>query len=150
MIQLWSTWNLGWFISAYFKLVPFNGPLKTSIIITSLIGGYLIYIYPRKVSIILGRYKIIPSYKLLVLGDICCHQFPMAYLIYNTVTNNSDKLLTNDSCGYNIIYPVTGWITYNAINYINMDKLYGIKFKNLMISSAFIFTGYSIFYHLKK
>ena len=76
MIQLWSAWNFSWFLLGKNNILPFNHPLKSSIIVTSLIGGYMIYIYPRKIIIRIGNYKIKHSYQFLVIGDLLIHQLP--------------------------------------------------------------------------
>ena len=150
MIQLWSTWNFTWFLAAYFKKVSYSGSLKSSIVITSLLGGYMIYVYPRKITFRVFKYKIRPSYPLLVMGDIIAHQIPMAHLIY---TKYNEKLIENNTktfedCGLNIIYPITGWLTLNYFLNVKMDKIYGIKMRYILGSGAVIISGYSIFHHL--
>lgn len=149
MIQLWSTWNFSWFLAAYNKLVPFDGALKSSIVVTSLVGGYLIYIYPRKVTLRFFNYKVKPSYFLLVICDLICHQGPMLYLI-NSKINGGHDLIESDKCGARIIAPFAGWILFNYLSDVKLNKLYGVTFNKLIISGAGVFVGYSILHHLKK
>ena len=49
MIEYWSWWNLSWWLSSEFGLLQKSNSLKTSVIATSIIGGYMTYIYPRKI-----------------------------------------------------------------------------------------------------
>ena len=49
MIEYWSWWNLSWWASSELGLAQKSNALKMSIIVTSLLGGYMTYIYPRKI-----------------------------------------------------------------------------------------------------
>jgi hypothetical protein len=149
MIQLWSTWNFSWFVASYNKLLPYDGALKCSIVVTSIIGGYMIYIYPRKFTIRIGSYKIRPSYHFLVITDLIVHQWPMAHLLYVKYTGKTE-LITNDNCGVRFLIPATSWLAINHIRKINMDRIYGIKIKNILVSGGVIFLGYSFIHHYFK
>ena len=147
MIQLWSVWNFSWFSLGYNKVLPFNYPLKTSIFVTSLLGGYMIYVYPRKITIKFGKYKIRPSYPFLILGDLIIHQAPMAYVCYLTYKKEKSS---DNSCGANVLIPFTSWYIINKIMKINLDKIYGIKMDYLISGSVLLFAGHSICYHFSK
>lgn len=149
MIQLWSTWNFSWFLASYGKIVPYDGALKCSIIVTSLVGGYMIYIYPRKFTVRVGKFKIRPEYHWLVITDLVVHQWPMAYLIYTEYTGKTD-LIKSDKCGARFMIPATSWLLINYARGINMDKIYGIKMRNILASGGAIFLGYSFIHHYLK
>ena len=52
MFQFWSFWNFNHFLSAYvFDIIPYTSMLDLSVTITSLIGGFMTYIYPKKLNI---------------------------------------------------------------------------------------------------
>ena len=147
MIQLWSVWNFSWFVLGSNKIVPFNNPLKTSIFVTSILGGYMIYIYPRKITIKIGNYKIKPSYPFLIFGDLVIHQIPMAYVCYlNYKGDNKD----DNTCGAWVLAPFTGWYLTNKFLNINMDKIYGIKMKYLIVSACTLFAGHTLCHHFIK
>jgi|SaaInlStandDraft_5_1057022.scaffolds.fasta_scaffold01214_3 hypothetical protein len=151
MIQLWSAWNFSWFLLGKNNLVPFNHPLKASIFVTSLLGGYMIYIYPRKITIKIGNYKIKPSYSCLVMGDILFHQIPMAYVLYIENKKELNTLCSKDNtCGAWVLLPFSGWYLTSKILRINFDKIYGIKMNYLVGAACTLFTGHSLFYHLLK
>ena len=56
--------------------------LKTSIIITSVIGGYMTYVYPIKIVFRIRDKKYSPNYTILVIGDIIVHQIPLLTILY--------------------------------------------------------------------
>lgn len=141
MIFLWSFWNFSWFSLSYLKLLPFNAPLKCSLFATSILGGYTIYIYPRKIVIKINKIKYNIPYPILVVGDILFHQFPLFYAI--TKHENND----NNTCGTAVFLPVGAWFGLNYLCKVNMDKLYSIPMKYMFTSSLVLFTGHSLCYH---
>lgn len=48
MIQYWTTWNSIWFLGSKMNYFKTNNSLKTSLVMTSIIGGSLVYIYQIK------------------------------------------------------------------------------------------------------
>ena len=87
MIQYWSYWNLSWFMLAKYNYLEFNNPLKCSIIFTSIIGGYIVYVYPRKIKLRFLSYKYEPSYPIMMMGDLLVHQYPLIYIMnYQNIT----------------------------------------------------------------
>ena len=93
------------------KVFPICSPLKTSIIITSIIGGYMTYIYPRKFVI---KYKDIIydlEYKYIVLFDFIIHQIPLLDMINR---NNEIEKIKQES------------VLLSIQNYITRDELIGI------------------------
>ena len=147
MIQLWSVWNFSWFMLGSNKIVPFNYPLKTSIFVTSILGGYMIYVYPRKITIKIGNYKIRPSYPFLVVGDLIIHQIPMATVLYLTYKGECKD---DKTCGAWVLVPFSSWFITNKLMNINLDKIYGIKMKYLVVTACSLFAGHSICHHLLK
>lgn len=145
MIQFWTTWNFIWYSGFKLKLYNLNTPLKTSIIATSLIGGYLVYVYPRRIKIKLKKdvyYR--PPYYLLIIGDVIFHQLPMI-----DITCNNYSL--NRRCIMYTYIPMFVW--YNIANKIvngKMDKLYGISVNKVLLMCSFYASGAGIFYHLIK
>ena len=60
------------------------------------------------------------------------------------------ELITNDNCGVRFLIPATSWLAINHIRKINMDRIYGIKIKNILASGGVIFLGYSFIHHYFK
>jgi hypothetical protein len=143
MIFYWSTWNLAWFSASYLNYLPFNAPLKVSLLGTSLIGGFTVYVYPRKLKMRINKDKVIYiPFSLLVAGDILFHQFPFIYTLIYKQKNE------NNNCGFLVFLPITSWFGLNYLCNINMNKLYGISIKKLFLSSLVIFGGHSFCYHI--
>lgn len=143
MIQFWSYWNFSWFLLAKYNYLEFNNLLKCSIIFTSFIGGYIVYIYPKRIKIKILNYKFEPSYPTMILGDFLIHQYPLYYIITNKV--NDDK-----NCGGLIVLPLGGWVLTNYLLKSNFDRLYGIKFKYITLSCLGIVSTLGIYNHLIK
>ena len=139
MFQYWSFWNFNWYLAAELGYLKFSGPLKTSIINTSIIGGFMTFIYPRKLTIeYKGKIYKIPYYY-MILGDLLIHQLPLIRMIKK---NPREKI-----CGLYSILAVLCWFFYNYHNKIDQDKIYGVKMSYLTLSSITITSMYGLISH---
>ena len=145
MLQFWSTWNFLWFVGSELNIIQRSNALKTSIIITSVLGGFMVYVYPRRLLIKTGEIVYDVPYNVMVITDILFHQFPF---VSTFLFNNPEKLTTG--CGRDILYPFLGWGFYNCTINTNMNKLYGIRMKNLITWSMTIAGGYGLCHHVFK
>ena len=142
MIQFWTTWNFVWYSGFKLKFYNLNSPLKASIIATGLIGGYLVYIYPRRMKVKIGDYVYTISYPILILGDFVFHQYPLIDILVNDYSY--DKL-----CVMYTYLPLFCW--YNTANRIvdgKMDKLYGISVHRMLLLCTSVAAGFGVFHHL--
>ena len=139
MFQYWSFWNFNWYLGAEVGFLKFTGPLKTSIINTSIIGGFMTFIYPRKLTIKYKGKKYKIPYYYMIIGDLFLHQLP---LIRMMIKNPKDKI-----CGLYSTIPVFGWFLYNYHNKIDQDKIYGIKMSYLSLSSLVLTSLYGLVNH---
>ena len=142
MFQYWSFWNFNWYLFAEAGIFDFNGPLRTSIINTSLIGGFMTFIHPRKLTIKYKGKKYKIPYKFMVIGDLILHQLPLVRMIINSP---KQKI-----CGLYTTIPVLGWFYYNYHNKIDQDKIYGIKMSYLTLSSIIITSLFGLLSHNKN
>ena len=131
-MQYWSTYNFIGYGLMKTKLVPICSPLKTSIIITSLLGGYMTYIYPRRFVIKYNDVKYELEHKYIMFFDFLIHQIPLIDIIYRS---NEITL-----CGGNIFYPMVLWKFLNEFYNKNTNKIYGIPLRNIMYGSFGIFS----------
>lgn len=139
MLEYWSMWNLNWWLASEFGLCSMNGPLKTSILYTSIVGGYITYIYPRKMTI--NKYRI--PYEYCILLDILGHQVPLMRMLTN-------KKNMNNLCGAYVLIPVS---IYSFINYyrnINVHRIYGINMYKIYGTCFLIISGYGFRHHIRK
>ena len=141
MIQYWSWWNLSWWLSSELGLVNKSNSLKSSIIVTSLVGGYMTYIYPRRIIIRMGRYKYAPNYTVLVIGDFFVHQVPLLFILC------TPRERIENNCGAEVLIPFGMWGIINYYKQTKVDKLYGIKMYKLVTTSSLLLGGYGIYYH---
>lgn len=141
MLQYWTIWNFIWFLLYKLNILPLTYALKTSILMTSIIGAFVTYVYPRRLIIkISNNIQFIPSYSLLVLSDIFLHQLPFILTVNKNITLNS--------CGIYIFIPLFFWRLYIHIFKFNINKIYGIKM-NYIISICFsVYLIYALFYHI--
>jgi hypothetical protein len=140
-MQLWSTYNLIGYGLMKTKLVPICSPLKTSIIITSLVGGYMTYVYPRRFVFRMGEVKYELSQYSLMLLDFIIHQIPFIDMFF---LNNPNTI---QICGRYIFYPMIFWRMMNQRLVKNPEKIYGISLNKLTFSSISIFLGLSLLKH---
>ncbi len=140
MLQYWSTWNYVWFIGSKIKLFKVTNALKTSLMVTSVLGGSLVYIYPRKMVL---EYKKDVKVKLtkfqMLTSDFLFHQIP--FLLTINAANEENV------CGAEAVIPFIGWLNYNYYMNTNMDKLYGVKFSKFIILGLGLFTCIGITQH---
>jgi len=140
----WTTYNFAGFLLYKFKYIPMNSVLKTSFICTSLIGGYMVYIYPRKMIARFHEYKYTIPYHILIIGDFITHQYPLI----NTYNIPNEYPI----CGGFLIPNMLLWYMINKIKIKNTSKIYGISLEKLMISTLGIIgsVGYYHHYFLKN
>ena len=143
MIVYWSTWNFSWFCCSYCNILPFNAPLKTSLLVTSLIGGYTVYVYPRKLVLRFKEKKFKIPYSLLITSDLLFHQFPFFYTIYYKPDNDN-------ICGSAVLIPMSIWFGMHYYLKTKMDRLYGIPMKNMIYTSTILYLGYGLYHHCIK
>lgn len=142
MIEYWSWWNLSWWLSSEAGILNKSNSLKTSIIVTSVVGGYMTYIYPRKIILRIGDKRYTPNYTVIVIGDFFIHQLPLLSILYF-----NKPLITDKTCGKNVLIPFGIWGLLNYYRNVDVDKLYGIKMNKLVGASVLIFCGYGACYH---
>lgn len=140
-MHLWSTYNLIGYGLMKTRLIPISAPLKTSIIITSLVGGYMTYIYPKRIIFRIGEKKYELSQYSLILLDFIIHQIPLIDIFF---LNNPNTL---QLCGRYILYPMIFWKMMNYYLIKNTEKIYGISLYKLALSSMSIFLGLSLLNH---
>ena len=145
MLQFWSTWNFIWFVGSELNLIQKTNALKTSIIITSVLGGFMVYVYPRKLLIKTGKSFYNVPRNVMILSDILFHQLPFV----STFFLNDSSQITN-GCAREIVYPFLGWGFYNYTINTSMNKLYRIRIKYLITSSMLIVGGYGLCHHVIK
>ena len=144
MYYLWSAWNFSWFSLCYLGYLPFNYALQTSVFVTSIMGGFTIYIYPRKIVIRVGKIKWNVPYPLLIFSDLVFHQIPFLYVL------NNKKKFELKTCGAMVLAPLATWHTINYFTGVGIDKIYGVKMKYLLGASFFLFGGHSYCYHFLR
>ena len=141
MLQFWTTWNFMWFLG--FKNGIFNNSnsLKTSILITSILGGFMTFIYPRKLKLRIKNNVYQVPKNILIIGDLIFHQFPLLSMFFI-----NPKLIKNE-CGKNILIPISSWLFYNYLINNNFNKIYGIKMYKLVFGSLSLLSGYGYCFH---
>jgi hypothetical protein len=139
-MQYWSTYNFLGYLLMKTNIMPICSPLKTSLIITSVIGGYMTYIYPRKFVIKYNDFRYDLDHKYIMLFDFLIHQLPLIDII---TKGNEIEL-----CGRHIIFPMLLWNLLNNIYIKNTTKIYGISFKKMFVSSFGIYSFLGIHHHI--
>jgi hypothetical protein len=122
MLRYWTTWNFIWFIYNEIYKKGFNYPLRSSIITTSIAGGLVTHIYPRKCKLRIFSYSWKISRPVHILGDVIFHHLPL-YRILTATYIPSPSI-----CGFYTIAPSLFYIYYNKLRGIDCDKTYGINF----------------------
>lgn len=139
----WTTYNFASYLLYKSNLIPMNAVLKTSFICTSLVGGYMVYIYPRKLIIRYGdnkKYKL--PYNLMVIGDLITHQLPLIDCLFipNTVS----------ICGGYLFPIMFSWYSMNKMIVKNTKRIYGIELERLLLATSGIFIGLGLITHIPK
>ena len=139
----WTTYNFAGYLCYKANLIQMNSVLKTSFICTSLIGGYMVYIYPRKLIVRYGDDKkySVPYYAMIV-GDLITHQLPLIDCISR---NNQISI-----CGGYLFPVMMAWYGVNKYRVKNTDRIYGISMEKLLLATSGIFVVYGLFNHLPK
>jgi hypothetical protein len=136
----WTTYNFASYLLYKMNYVPMNEVLRTSFICSSIIGGYMTYIYPRKMIIHYGnnkKYNV--HYPILVIGDLITHQLPLldTFFIQNQY----------HICGA-YLYPfMLSWYGLNNYYIKNTKKIYGIPLEKLLACTNGIFLLLGLKYH---
>lgn len=140
----WTTYNFLGYLLYKFKYIPMNGLLKASFVTTSIIGGFMVYIYPRKMIVRICNEKLNVPYPLLIFGDFITHQLPLIDTLY---TSYQYPL-----CGGYLIPTMYVWYGVNKYRIGNTNKIYGISLEKLMIATLGIIGSIGYYQHkfLKK
>ncbi len=144
MLQYWTFWNMSWFLAYKSNLTKNVGPLRLSVLSTSLIGLYLTYIYPRRIKFKLNGKSYELSYKNVIIFDFVFHHVPFIYLF--CIDEKREK---SDICGLNVLGPALTWYAVNQYNKTVYNKIYGVNFKYLLGGVTFITLGYGFLKHRK-
>tara|TARA_B100001769_G_C22112458_1_gene602291 strand:- start:3043 stop:3516 length:474 start_codon:yes stop_codon:yes gene_type:complete len=141
MLRYWSVWNFIWWAHHELNNEKFENPLKLSIVITSVIGGSFIYIYPRAFTLRIIKYKYKIPYIPLIIGDLIIHQLPMYRMIKQNHTSNV--------CGRYLLLPTLLNILISKVRKINKNEIYDINFNRVMQLSYGSFMIFSLISHKK-
>jgi hypothetical protein len=140
----WTSYNFLGYALYKLKYIPMNGLLKSSFITTSIIGGFMVYVYPRKMIARFGDKKIQIPYPLLIIGDFFTHQLPLLDTLYTPYEY--------PLCGGYLIPSMYIWYGINKYRLKNTDKIYGISLEKLMVATLGLIGsfGYYQHYYLKN
>ena len=142
MIRYWTLWNFTWFTAYKLNLTNVVGPLRLSVLNTSLIGLYLTYVYPKRIKLKIGKKIYELEYKYVMIFDLIFHQLPFISLFF--LDNNKSK---RDICGLYAVLPAITWVSVNEIRKVNKDKIYGIKFNYLALAAIGITSVFGYLRH---
>lgn len=138
----WTTYNFTGYLLYKLNYIPLNPILKTSFICTSLIGGYMVYIYPRKIVMRINNIKYNIPYPIMIIGDFITHQYPLIDTIYKQNTYNI--------CGGYLLPIMLSWYLSNKIRIKDTKKIYGISLEKLLLSTFGFFIVIGSYTHLPK
>lgn len=138
----WTTYNFTGYLLYKANIIPMNSILKTSFICTSLIGGYMIYVYPRKLIVRYGERKYNVPYPIMIIGDLITHQLPLIECLY---IPNQLAL-----CGGYLFPMMLSWYGLNKITVKDTKKIYGISLERLLLATSSIFITVGLINHLPK
>jgi len=139
----WTTYNFTGYMLYKANIIPMNEVLKTSFICTSLIGGYMVYIYPRKLIVRYGdnkKYSV--PYSVMIIGDFITHQLPLIDCF-----NIPNQLAI---CGGYLFPLMFSWYSMNKVMIKDTKRIYGIELEKLLLSTLGIFSVLGIIHHLPK
>ena len=135
----WTTYNFTAYLLYKMNYIPMNEVLRTSFICSSLIGGYMAYIHPRKIIIEYKDKKYNMHYPIIVIIDLITHQLPLIDTLY---IKNQYNI-----CG-GFLYPLMlTWYGFNNYYIKNTKKIYGISLEKLLAFTNGIFLLLGIKYH---
>ena len=142
-LRYYSTWNFGWWLATETGFLKLNGPLRTSIIATSILGGYMTYIYPRKIVYYeKGEKKVVPRNQAIVL-DLIGHQIPMCSILCKLYSRPGEQRI----CGIYTILPASLYALINYLRGRTLADIYGISSHKLYFSSFFIMSCIGSHFH---
>lgn len=142
-MNYWTTYNFTGYLLYKANIMPMNSALKTSFICTSIIGGYMVYIYPRKLIIRYGdnkKYSL--PYPIMIIGDLITHQLPIIDTFY---TANQINI-----CGGYLFPLMMTWYGFNKCTVKETKRIYGISLERLLFSTSIIFGVLGAVSHLPK
>ena len=143
MLQFWSVWNFNWWLLSQLKIIKLDYSLATSIIGTSIIGGFLIHVYPGRLKVTYKNNRILIPYKYAIWIDLLGHQLPL-YMLYKQ-RNQIVK-----TCGKYITIPITIYSITNYLNNTPMSKTYGVPSSYLYLTGGGIISTLGTIYHCNK
>ena len=139
MLKYWSFWNFIWFLLYYFGFVQLTPSLKFTIVGCSVVGAFLTYIYPKNLIINYNSIEYKIPYALLLISDFFLHHIPLIYTIKHQSIKNSSPLY--------LLLVFLVWIMYLNYSKVNINNLYGFKFKFLLYPAIFFYFIYNMNYH---
>jgi len=141
MLRYWTTWNFIWFLSNEINKRGFNYPLRTSVITTSILGGFFTHIYPRKCKLRIFSYSWKISRPIHILGDVILHHLPLYRVLTYTYVP------TTSICGFYATAPSLIYIYYNKLRGIDCNKTYGVDFDIATLGCISCIFAQGIVYH---
>jgi len=135
-LKYWTCWNFTWASMEHLKMLPYTPNLQTSLITTSIMGGYITYAsiyYDKPIKIRIGDFRWKPNIFVAILGDFIFHHMPIILAI------KDKKFTTFDKCSRNSIVPVLLWYSYINMFYINPHKFYNRNIDNLLWGGVFVY-----------
>lgn len=142
MIQYWTLWNLSWISLVQLNYILPDYALITSSIITSIVGGFITHVYPKKLKLRINNKIISISYLNATIIDLLTHQIPL-FILYK----KRNSMILN-RCGSRLLIPVT---FYTGLNYLRNTPLsitYGIKTSYIYTSGLSILSFFGLYYHV--
>lgn len=143
MLEFWSVWNLSWWSLVQLNILPLDYSLATSVIGTSIVGGFLAHIYPRRLKITYKNKKIDIPYKYSFWIDIFTHQVPL-FVLYK-----QRKQIVN-RCGKWFVVPFSAYVVTNYVRGINLKNTYGVSTPILYLTGYSILSTLTNCYHFNK
>ena len=143
-LKYWTCWNFTWATMEYCNILQYSPNLQTSLITTSIMGGYITYyslyndITP---TIRIGDFRWKPNKLTTVIGDIIFHHGPLLFVIYKKKFRRFNK------CSRSSIIPVLMWYSYIKLFYKNPHKFYNINIDTLLMSAFSVFLIQGIIGH---
>ena len=140
MIIYWTTWNTIWYLSYKLGFYKLSYPLKLSLFVTSICGGYNVYVHPRICNIYFRGKKYILDNSIIKIGDLLLHHIPLLLTITEEVENK-------EICGMTVLIPMGMWAQINMLKKIDFNKIYGRNFNEIIYTSLGLLGSYGLCYH---